>query len=74
MLQVSQLYIFPIKSLGGIALNKAQVTDRGFQYDRRWMLVDHNNMFISQREVHQMALLKPALTDGGIRVEHSIKQ
>jgi uncharacterized protein YcbX len=74
MLRVSQLYIYPIKSLGGIALDKALVTDRGFQHDRRWMLVDHANQFISQREVHQMALLKPALTDKGITVTHSVKQ
>ena len=73
MLRVSQLYIYPIKSLGGVALDKAQVTDRGFQYDRRWMLVDHNNLFISQREVHQMALLKPSLTNKGIKVTHAVK-
>jgi len=73
MLQVSQLYIYPVKSLGGIALDKATVTDRGFQYDRRWMLVDHNNLFISQREVHQMALLKLKITDSGIQVNHSVK-
>jgi uncharacterized protein YcbX len=74
MLRVSQLYIYPIKSLGGIALDKAQVTDRGFQHDRRWMLVDYNNQFISQREVHQMALLKPSLTGEGVKVTHSVKQ
>jgi len=74
MLCVSQLYIYPIKSLGGIALDKATVTDRGFQHDRRWMLVDYNNRFISQREVHQMALLKPALTNQGFKVTHSVKQ
>jgi len=74
MLRVSQLHIYPIKSLGGIALDKAQVTDRGFQYDRRWMLVDYNNQFISQRDVHQMALLKPSLTDKGVKVTHSVKQ
>jgi len=74
MLRVSQLYIYPIKSLGGIALDKAIVTDRGFQYDRRWMLVDYNNLFISQRDVHQMALLKPSLTDKGIKVTYSVKQ
>ncbi|MBV8390876.1 MAG: MOSC domain-containing protein [Mucilaginibacter sp.] len=74
MLQVSQLYIYPVKSLGGIALDKALVTDRGFQYDRRWMLVDHNKLFISQREVHQMALMKLALTDEGVSVTHSVKQ
>jgi len=74
MLRVSQLYIYPIKSLGGIALNEVIITDRGFQYDRRWMLVDHNNLFISQREVHQMALMKLALTDNGVQVTHSVKQ
>lgn len=73
MLRVSQLYIYPVKSLGGIALNKATITDRGFQYDRRWMLVDLHNVFISQREVHQMALLKLKITESGIRVGHSIK-
>ena len=73
MLRVSQLYIYPVKSLGGIALDKATVTDRGFQYDRRWMLVDHNNLFISQREIHQMALLKLKITDNGILVNHSVK-
>ena len=74
MFRVSQLYIYPIKSLGGIALDKATVTDRGFQYDRRWMLVDYNNLFISQRDVHRMALLKLSLTDEGIKVTHSVKQ
>lgn len=74
MLRVSQLYIYPVKSLGGIALDTATVTDRGFQYDRRWMLVDLNNQFISQREVHHMALLKLKITDSGIQVNHSAKK
>lgn len=59
MLKVSELYIYPIKSLGGIKIDKAFVTDRGFQYDRRWMLIDKNNRFISQREHAEMALLTP---------------
>jgi MOSC domain-containing protein len=73
MLKVSQLYIYPVKSLGGIALDKAIVTDRGFQYDRRWMLVDHNNLFISQREINQMALMKLQVTDDGIKVNYPPK-
>ena len=68
MLKVSELYIYPIKSLGGIKVKHAEVTDRGFKYDRRWMLIDENNRFISQREVAKMALLKPAIEDDGIRV------
>jgi len=73
MLQVSQLYIYPVKSLGGIALTRARVTDRGFEHDRRWMLVDDNNLFISQRDVHQMALMKLKITDEGIRVDYAPK-
>jgi uncharacterized protein YcbX len=58
MLRVSQLFIYPIKSLGGIALSTARLTDRGLQHDRRWMLIDENNRFLSQREHAQMALFK----------------
>jgi uncharacterized protein YcbX len=70
MLTVSGLYIYPIKSLGGIALNEATLTDRGFEYDRRWMLVDENNRFISQREVAAMALLKVAVHSEGLQVKN----
>jgi uncharacterized protein YcbX len=68
MLTISELYIYPIKSLGGIALDKATLTDRGFEHDRRWMLVDANNQFISQREVNAMALLKVQLTAQGLLI------
>lgn len=70
MLQVSELYIYPIKSLAGIAVKKALVTTRGFEHDRRWLLVDENNCFITQREHHQMALLKVAIKDEGVLVSH----
>lgn len=70
-MQVSQLYIYPIKSLGGIALQTVEITDRGFQYDRRWMLVDANNRFISQRELAEMALLKVNITSSGLEVYHT---
>ncbi len=70
MLQVSELFIYPIKSLGGISVSIALVTDRGFQHDRRWMLVDENNKFITQRSLPQMALLQPAITNEGLKVYH----
>lgn len=71
MLTVSELYIYPIKSLGGITLNTATLTDRGFEYDRRWMLVDENDKFLSQREVNTMALLKIQLTGRGLLVKNT---
>jgi len=54
--------------MAGIKLNRAEVTDRGFKHDRRWMLVDKTNRFISQREVARMALLKVAIEDNGLKV------
>lgn len=68
MLQLSQLFIYPIKSLGGIALQSAVVTTRGLQHDRRWMLVNEHGHFMTQREFPKMALLKPLIENDGIRV------
>jgi len=72
MLQISGLYIYPIKSLPGIPLQQAKVTERGFVYDRRWMLVDENNLFISQREAPQMTQLFLSLEKEGLRVTNKI--
>lgn len=74
MLEVSELFIYPIKSLGGVSVTSAKVTDRGFQYDRRWMLVDNSNSFLSQREVPQMTLLQVQLSDAGLTVQHKINK
>lgn len=71
MLKISELYIYPIKSLAGIKVNRAEITDRGFKYDRRWMLIDQNNRFISQREVARMALLKVATEDYGLTITYN---
>ncbi|MCO5935167.1 MOSC domain-containing protein [Mucilaginibacter sp. RB4R14] len=68
MLSVSQLLIYPIKSLGGVALSTAQLTDRGLQHDRRWMLIDENNRFLSQREHAQLALFKIEVLSDALKV------
>lgn len=72
-LTLSQINIYPIKSLGGISLKTALVQERGLQYDRRWMLVDENNTFLSQRTFAKMALLQVELVPDGLRVQHKIK-
>jgi uncharacterized protein YcbX len=54
---LSQIYIYPVKSARGIPLNKAVVSDRGLQYDRRWMLIDEENKFITARKYPRMILI-----------------
>jgi uncharacterized protein YcbX len=73
MLAVSQLFIYPVKSLGGISVSSALVSETGFQYDRRWMLVDKNLRFLTQREFPSMALLQVELTKTGLKVYHKVK-
>jgi uncharacterized protein YcbX len=65
---ISQLWIYPIKSLKGISLENVQLERRGFQYDRRWMLVDSDNHFITQRQYPKMALIEVELSDFGLSV------
>jgi hypothetical protein len=43
--------------LGGIRLEEADVEERGFRFDRRWMLVDKEGMFVTQRVYPKLALL-----------------
>lgn len=61
MYALTAIFTYPIKSLGGIALQTALVQPRGLQYDRRWMLVDEQGLFVSQREVAELALLGTAI-------------
>jgi uncharacterized protein YcbX len=70
MLQVSELFVYPIKSLGGIKVSSAFVTNRGLQYDRRWMLVDNTNKFMTQREIPALALFQVSITLEGLQVQH----
>ncbi len=71
---VSEITIYPIKSLGGISLQEAIVEQRGLQYDRRWVLADENNVFITQRQNEQMALIDVAITKTGLQVTHRLKR
>ncbi len=68
MLSICKLFIYPIKSLKGIPVQSAFVTDRGLQNDRRWMIVDENNMFLSLRKFPKMALMKVELNEGGMKI------
>lgn len=73
-LKLSEIWIYPIKSLGGIALDTAIIEKRGLQYDRRWMLVDEQGIFLTQRKHTEMALLQVDLVENGLEVRHKTKE
>ena len=67
-MKISQINIYPIKSLKGISLNEAIIEKRGLQYDRRWMLVDENGVFFTQREFPKMATIAIDLNENSLEV------
>ena len=69
-LSLTGLYLYPVKSLGGYAVAKAEVTPRGLRHDRRWLLVDERNRFLTQRQHPELALLALAPAHNGFLISH----
>ncbi|MSQ20015.1 MAG: MOSC domain-containing protein [Betaproteobacteria bacterium] len=65
---VKSLHIYPLKSCRGIDIGEARLTHSGLEWDRNWMLVDRNGLFISQREHPNMALIAIALDADAMRM------
>jgi uncharacterized protein len=72
-LRLSEIWVYPIKSLGGIRLQTATIREKGITHDRRWMLVDESGTFMTQRVTPAMALLKPSYENGNLKITHSKK-
>ena len=70
MYLLSEINIYPIKSLGGITLNSSFVEERGLKHDRRWMLVYENGIFFTQRDYPKMALLRTSIENDILIVSH----
>ncbi len=72
MLTLSAIYIYPVKSLGGISVDSAYADKQGLKYDRRYLLVDETRMFITQRDFPQLALLKLSIIENGFKVLNNL--
>ena len=72
-MKVEALIIYPIKSLQGIKVPKAKILEKGFQYDRRWMLVDENGKFITQRKHPLLSHFLVTIINDQIEVNHPSK-
>lgn len=65
-LKITGLFIYPVKSMRGIALQQAQLTDKGLAHDRSWMVVRANGRFVTQREIPKMALVHTNLDQSNL--------
>ncbi len=66
---LSEIWIYPVKSLGGIRLKSSTVMEKGLRDDRRWMLVDESGKFLTQRFLPKMALFNLSKVDRGYKVQ-----
>lgn len=64
--RVTGLYVYPVKSMSGIALNEATLTPKGLEHDRRWMVVRPNGRFVTQRDEPRLALIHTRLDAHGL--------
>lgn len=69
-MHIFAINIYPIKSLAGIGVDSAVVEERGLQFDRRWMLTDMQNTFMTQREFPKMATIRVQIADEKIIVSN----
>ena len=79
-IEVSGLFIYPVKSFAGISLESSGLDSMGMKYDRRWMVVTPEGNFLTQRTLPQMALIKTSINDGVLTLskdgmgEHCVPQ
>ena len=62
-MRISQLNIFPVKSMAGVQTSEVTLDRFGPQWDRRWMLVKPDGKFLTQREKARMTLMTARLMD-----------
>ena len=63
-MRLSEMFIYPVKSLRGCAVAQAQVDALGLVGDRRFLVVDAADKFLTQRVLPRMARVTTALTTG----------
>lgn len=72
MSTITQLFLYPVKSCAGIALHDATLTAAGLSsagiFDREWMVVDGDGLFLTQRHYPHMATVKPQHTQHALRL------
>ncbi|MGM0783361.1 MAG: MOSC domain-containing protein [Pseudomonadota bacterium] len=70
-MHISELNIYPVKSLRGIALEQAELGVRGLAFDRHWMVVDDVGRFVTQRQLPAMAQVNVHLTAERLELKHA---
>ena len=63
---LQSIHVYPVKGAAGIALDEADIDPTGLRHDRRWMVIDRDGRFVSQRQVARLCLVKPRFEDDAL--------
>jgi len=56
---LAALFVHPVKSCAGVALDESLLIETGLDLDRAWMVVDEAGDMLTQREHPRLALVQP---------------
>lgn len=73
-LTLSDIFIYPVKSLSGFQVKKWEVVSTGLKYDRQWMLIDEDGQFLSQRKLAEMALIQTQITHNQLIISAPLQE
>jgi len=67
-MKITGLHSYPIKGMRGLDHTEMTIEERGPAGDRRWLLVDNENYFITQRETSALAKISVTETSDGLEI------
>lgn len=69
-MNIHSLFVYPVKSLSGIQVSSFSLDDFGPVGDRRWMIVNSERRFVTQRQLPELARIETKLhPDGRVSVD-----
>jgi uncharacterized protein YcbX len=66
---LSSIHIYPLKSCAPLTLDRAEVETRGLAFDRRWMIIDAENRFLTGREEARLTLIRAVPEGDALRLD-----
>ncbi|KAJ8603437.1 hypothetical protein CTAYLR_003969 [Chrysophaeum taylorii] len=67
-LRVEAIYVYPVKSMRGVALESAVVVDALMTGDREFAVVDNSNRILTQRDKRKLGELQPQFGSDGLSI------
>jgi uncharacterized protein YcbX len=67
-LRVVSLHFYPIKGVRAVDVARTHLTPQGLDHDRRWLVVDPNGMFLTQRVNSLLATIIAIPTGNGLKL------